>query len=317
MSLRPGDQIVHKAAWLYYTHGLRQDEIAKRLDISRASVAMYLRRARETGIVTITASTELFASDVLARQLEDHFGLEGVWIADGDAYREAEDEIPVLAANVFQGMVSNGQRVGIAWGRTVYAIADAMSFADLRDVTVVQLCGNLGAPYSYRPDQCTMEIARRLNARGLNFYAPLILSTEALASALRAEPVIREQLAGVAECDVALFSAGVADEDAHVVRCGAITAAEVRALRRSGAAGVIAGQMIDAAGAALDCDYNRRCISADLADLKSIPRRLMVVQESAKLEPLQAALAGRFATHLVLTRAMALSLSDLMSMGSA
>ncbi|MDN2583825.1 sugar-binding transcriptional regulator [Aquibium sp. ELW1220] len=310
MALRPGDQIVHKAAWLYYTHGLRQDEIARRLEISRASVAMYLRKARETGIVTIAASTELFASDVLARKLEDRFGLDGVWIADGSAFPDPEAEIPSLAASVFLSMVGSGQRVGVAWGRTVYAIADAMTFADLKDVTVVQLCGNLGAPYSYRPDQCTMEIARRLNAKGLNFYAPLILSTEALATALRAEPVIREQLAGVGECDMALFSVGFADEDAHVVKCGAVTAAELRALRRQGAVGVIAGQMIDADGAPLDCEYNRRCISADLTDFRAIPKRLMVVQEEAKLEPLRAALAGRFATHLVLSRTIAQALID-------
>src|SRR5690606_34172348 len=119
-------------------------------------------------------------------------------------------------------------------------------YADLQDVTVVQLCGNLGAPYSYRPDQCTMEIARRLNARGLNFYAPLVLSSERLAGELREEPVIREQLSGIGECDLALFSVGIVDEDAHVVKCGAMTAAEVDALRAQGATGVIAGQMIDA-----------------------------------------------------------------------
>ncbi|RST87646.1 sugar-binding transcriptional regulator [Aquibium carbonis] len=306
MAIRPGDLIIHKAAWLYYTHGLRQDEVARRLDISRASVAMYLRKARETGIVTISTSTQLFAADVLARKMEDAFGLDSVWVVqDNPAALESTSEIPIVAASVFLSLVSSGQKIGIAWGRTVYAIADAMSYADLQDVTVVQLCGNLGAPYSYRPDQCTMEIARRLNARGLNFYAPLVLSTESLARELREEPVIREQLAGVSDCDLALFSVGVVDDDAHVVKCGAMTAAEVHALRDEGAAGVIAGQMIDASGRLLDCGYNRRVISADFASLKSIRRRMMVVQESAKLEPLQAALAGDFATHLVLSADMA------------
>lgn len=306
MPIRSGDQIVHKAAWLYYTHGLRQDEVARRLDISRASVALYLRKARETGIVTIATSTRLFASDVLARRLEDTFGLDGVWVApDAGTDVESGAEIPALAASVFLSLAASGQKIGIAWGRTVYTIADAMPYADLQDVTVVQLCGNLGAPYSYRPDQCTMEIARRLNASGLNFYAPLVLSSERLARELREEPVIREQLAGIADCDLALFSAGLVSEDAHVVKCGAMTAAEVEALRRQGAAGVIAGQMIDAGGALLDCDYNRRVISADFASLRRIPKRMVVVQEAAKLDPLRAALAGRFATHLVLTQGMA------------
>ena len=68
MAIRPAEQIIHKAAWLYYAHGLRQDQVARQLNISRASVAMYLRKARETGIVNISTSTQLFTDDVLARQ---------------------------------------------------------------------------------------------------------------------------------------------------------------------------------------------------------------------------------------------------------
>src|SRR5690606_5091357 len=132
-----------------------------RLDISRASVALYLRKARESGIVTIANSTALFASDMLARRIEDQFGLDSVWIApESGASFEPSAEIPALGASVFLTLVTSGQKIGVAWGRTVYNIAVAMSYASLQDVTVVQLCGNLGAPYSYRPDQFTMEIAR-------------------------------------------------------------------------------------------------------------------------------------------------------------
>jgi DNA-binding transcriptional regulator LsrR (DeoR family) len=306
MTFRPADQIVHKAAWLYYTHGLRQDEVAQRLNISRASVALYLRRAREAGIVNISTSTQLFREDRLARAVEDAFGLETVWLVGNEGLvSDPAGEIPVLAANVFVEMVGNGDRVGVAWGRTVYAIADAMSSADRQGVTIVELCGNLGSPYSYRPDQCTMEIARRLNARGLNFYAPLVLSTVELAEGLRAEPVIREQLEDASSCALALFSVGTLDEDSHVIKCGALGLEELSQLKKLGAAGVIAGQIIAADGSLLDCDYNRRIISADFDAIRAIPRRLMVVQEDEKLLPLLAAMRGRFPTHLVATARMA------------
>ncbi len=311
MAFRSADQIIHKAAWLYYTHGLRQDEVAQRLGISRASVALHLRRAREAGIVNISTSTDLFRADMMARRLEDASGLDGVWLSrEGDFSPDAASEIPKLAASVFLEMVGNGDRVGVAWGRTIYAIADVMSHADLRDVTVVELCGNLGSPYAYRPDQCIMEIARRLNARGLNFYAPLVLSSERLAGELRAEPVIREQLERVSECDLALFTVGTLDEDSHAVRCGALGRQELAKLRSMGAVGVIAGQVIAADGTQLDCDYNRRVISADFDAVKAIPKRLMVVQEDEKFEPLLAAINGRFATHLVLTARMAARLLE-------
>lgn len=68
---------------------------------------------------------------------------------------------------------------------------------------------------------------------------------------------------------------------------------------------MIAGQISDANGALLDCEYNRRIISADFDDIRAIRRRLVVVQEDEKFGPLKAALEGRFATHLVLTARMA------------
>jgi DNA-binding transcriptional regulator LsrR (DeoR family) len=309
MALRPSERIVHKAAWLYYSHGLRQDEVAQQLGISRATVAAYLKRARETGIVSISTSTELFGDDVLARQLEDLLGLESVWIAPaGEGALDPAAETPALAASVFLQLAGKGDRIGVAWGKTVYQIADVMSFADLQGVTVVQLCGNLGAPYSYRPDQCTMEIARRLNARGINIYAPLVLSSERLAAEIKGEPVVRDQLADIVDCTLALFSVGGIDDDSHIVECGALSRNELRGMRAKGAAGVIAGQLIDEKGQLLDCAYNRRLISADLDSIRAIPRRLMVVQQDNKLGPLMAALEGHFATHLVLTASLAKSL---------
>lgn len=311
MTARSADRIIHKAAWLYYTHGLRQDEVAARLNISRASVALYLRRAREAGIVNISTSTQLFREDMMARRLEDAFGLDTVWLMGEQGLTpDPAAEIPALAASVFLEMVKNDDRVCVAWGRTVYAIADAMAYADRQGVAVVEMCGNLGSPYSYRPDQCTMEIARRLNARGLNFYAPLVLSTEQLACRLREEPVIREQLDGIASCDLALFTVGTLDADSHVIKCGALGLGELAEIKATGAAGVIAGQIIDAEGRLLDCSYNRRMISADFDAIRSIPRRLMVVQEDEKFAPLLAAIKGGFPTHLVLTSRMAARLLE-------
>lgn len=311
MPIRPAEQIIHKAAWLYYAHGLRQDEVARELNISRASVAMYLRKARDTGIVNISTSTQIFAEQVLARQLEDAFELDAVWVVPDNPHSDIPaGDVPVVAASVFLSLVSRGTRIGVAWGRTIYAIADLMPYADLQDVVVVQLCGNLGTPYTYRPDECTMEIARRLNAKGLNFYAPLVLATEALAEGLRQEPVIREQLDSIPNCDLALYTIGTLDVESHVVRCGAVPPGEIETLVAAGGAGVVAGRIIDRGGASLDCSYNRRVISAELGDLKKIAKRLVVIQENDKFGPLQAGLAGGLCTHLVLGAAMARRLLD-------
>ncbi|MBX4377540.1 hypothetical protein K4H02_20990, partial [Mycobacterium tuberculosis] len=125
------------------------------------------------------------------------------------------------------------------------------------------------------------EIARRLNAEGINLYAPLVLSSERLAEELRREPVVREQLLAITDCQLALYSVGGIEDDSHLVKCGAITAAEMHALGQAGAAGVIAGRRIDVDGSWLDCALNCRCISVGLDSIRKFPKRLLVVWEGS------------------------------------
>jgi lsr operon transcriptional repressor len=52
------EELLLRAAWFYYKDELTQEEIAKRLSVSRASVGRLLERARRVGLVTIHLNTE-------------------------------------------------------------------------------------------------------------------------------------------------------------------------------------------------------------------------------------------------------------------
>lgn len=194
-------------------------------------------------------------------------------------------------------------------GETVYDIVDALPMVDLEGVSVLQMCGNLGAPYKYRPDQCTLELARRLRASGENLYAPLVLRTEKLAKALADESIVQSQLEKLRACDLAIFSPGSCTPESHVISCGAMIEPELAALVKEGAVGLIAGRIIDRDGNAMDCSYNRRLISIDLGDLRALPRRLCVARKVEKASAVSAALRGGYVTHLVITSAIAAQLA--------
>ncbi|MCR9134951.1 MAG: sugar-binding transcriptional regulator [Alphaproteobacteria bacterium] len=298
------DQSVHRAAWLYYGHGLRQDEISQIMNISRATVVNYLRRAREIGAVHISLSNALFQQDILARELEDHFQLQGVWIVPDNADSLA-GSFSATCASVLLELVTSGTKIALAWGQTLYSVVDALPKSDLENVTVSQICGNLSGPFDYLPDQCTIEMARKLNARGSNLYAPLVLGSEELARALRNEPMIERQLADLVGCNLAVFSVGACEPDSHIVLCGAISAEELAECRALGAVGVIAGRLIDENGQELDCRYNCRIISAELNTLRQIPKRLVVVDSRDKSAGLLAAIRGRLVSHLVVSASVA------------
>ena len=52
------EELPLRAAWFYYKDELTQDEIARRLSLSRASVGRLLDRARRVGLVTINLNAE-------------------------------------------------------------------------------------------------------------------------------------------------------------------------------------------------------------------------------------------------------------------
>ena len=52
------EELLLRVAWYYYKDELTQDEIARRLSVSRASVGRLLDRARKVGLVSINLNTE-------------------------------------------------------------------------------------------------------------------------------------------------------------------------------------------------------------------------------------------------------------------
>lgn len=303
----PQDHIIHKAAWLYYGQGMRQEDIAEALGLSRATVINYLKRARDIGAVTIRVPAGLFRDDVLARRLEDALGLQMVWVipdgSDGPAVDFAR-----AAGMVLLDLVQPDSLMGLAWGETVYALVDALPMTEVQGLSILQMCGNLGTSFQYRPDYCTLEMARRLWAFGENLYAPLVLSSESLAAAIRGEDTVRRQLERLRDCDLALFSIGSCGAESHIVKSGAVSAAELAQLVAAGAVAQVNARMIGAEGAEIACPYNRRLVAMELDDLRRIPKRLCLVSGTEKVPALRAALAGGYVSHLVITGAVAAEL---------
>ena len=75
-----GESIVIEAAWMYYHDGLNQSEIAKLLQVSRATVVNYLQEARERGYIRISLEPTVFTSHQLAQDLRDKFGLQAAFV---------------------------------------------------------------------------------------------------------------------------------------------------------------------------------------------------------------------------------------------
>jgi DNA-binding transcriptional regulator LsrR (DeoR family) len=300
----PQRTTIFQCAWLYYVQGEKQESIAKQLSISRPTVALYLRKARESGLVRISMDTSSFADCFLAQALTAGLDLDTAYVVPSRGTGPIND-VAAAAWHVLEPMLPGTHRLGVAWGETLYAFAKALPRSHFPALEVMQLCGNMaGTPYGTLSDTSTFRIARQLGAEPHNLYAPMILSTAAIARAMLSEAIVSEHIKELRRCEIALFSPGSCAVDSHIVTSGAVSPAEMQRLRKQGARAVICGRMIDANGKPL-LQFNRRVVAIELGALQQIPRRLMIASGVEKAEAVEAAIRGHLVTHLVIDESIA------------
>jgi deoxyribonucleoside regulator len=299
-----GDDIVVEAAWLYYEAGLNQNEIASRLDVSRASVVNYLQEARERGFVEVRLSPLTFTGHRLARALCDRFGLKAAYIVpEGEA--DEGDRVVRGAADWLPHLVAPGDRLGVAWGKTIYDVSECLAPRPLANLTVLQLVGSMATPYGFSADVCSSTIARKFGARCVNLHVPAVLSSAGIAALLRQEALIAAQFDEVNRCTKTLFAVGSCTPDSHVVSSGVATRDELRWYVDRGAVGVLCGRFIDMAGNAIRGPLDARMMGVELDRLRRPEAGILVCVGRDRVPAAVAAIRGGYATHVVTSRASA------------
>lgn len=297
-------------ALLYYGEGLTQSEIAKRLQVSRVTVVNLLRDAREEGIVEIHVGGQHLTESTLSRELREAFGLDDVYIsdpfADGETDRAATlRQLGRVSATAFLNIVEPGDKIGVAWGETVFALSSALPRARVDGAEVSQLIGSMISERVPASETCTIQIANQIGARCFTLHAPAIVSKAELATALLAETTIAAQMDRLRALDMVVYSIGNVSKDTHFVAAGMASPAEMRAAKNSGAKGVICCRYIDANGQECALPPSDRLVTTSLENLRASRKKLLVVCGEDRVEATRAAIKGGFVTHLCADRSLA------------
>ena len=122
-----------KVAQLYYQNDWRQSRIAAELNLSRPTVSRLLQYARESGIVQIKISNPLVSTQQLAAELKDYYHLDQVIVVPSEMTASGEllELVGAAAAEYIETIVKDDDTIGLAWGKTIHAIAQHLSPEDV------------------------------------------------------------------------------------------------------------------------------------------------------------------------------------------
>jgi len=313
-------ELLLRVAWFYYKDELTQDEIAKRLSVSRASVGRMLDRARKVGLVSITLNADHLNAFEVSRSLRRTFGLSEALVVPDHA-AETEDHHALNArlglggAQFMSTHLRPGDTLGVGWGETVSRVIASTNFGVVGPVRMITLTGGVDV---YLPaflssnNSSSSEAGTEGDTTSATVIpTPIVASTPQLATALKAEPAIKQVLRQACDVDQAVVGVGTPTADATIVQMGYLAAADVRPLRDLGVVGDILGQFFDSAGRVVDLPIHARRIGIELADLARIPKVVGVAGGEHKAEAILGALRGGFLDVLVTNEHTALRLLEM------
>jgi lsr operon transcriptional repressor len=310
------EELLLRVAWFYYKDELTQDEIARRLSVSRASVGRMLDRARRVGLVSINLNADHLDAFEVSRQLRGTFGLaEALVVPDhpaGEGDRHSLNaRLGLGGAQFMSTHLRPGGTLGVGWGDTVSRVIASTNFGAVGPVRMVSLTGGADA---YLPAFLSSKSEGTLDGDGTSatvIPTPIVASTPQLAAALKAEPSIQQVLKQACGVEQAIVGVGTPATDATIVEMGYLEADDVRVLRGHHVVGDILGQFFDASGQVVKLPIHDRRIGIELSDLAQIPKVVGVAGGLHKVEAILGALRGGFLDVLVTNELAALRLLEL------
>jgi lsr operon transcriptional repressor len=310
------EELLLRVAWFYYKDELTQEEIAKRLSVSRASVGRMLDRARKVGLVSINLNADHLDAFEVSRQLRGTFGLaEALVVPDhpaGEGDRHALNaRLGLGGAQFMSTHLRPGGSLGVGWGETVSRVISSTNFGAVGPVHMISLTGGVDAYLPAFLGSKGEGAAEAEMTSATVIPTPIVASTPELAAALKAEPSIQQVLKQACAVEQAIVGVGTPTGDATIVEMGYLAADDVRTLHDRHVVGDILGQFFDASGRVVRLPIHDRRIGIELSDLAQIPKVVGVAGGLHKVDAILGALRGGYLDVLVTNELAALRLLEL------
>lgn len=201
-------------AHLYYERKLTQEEIAAELGVSRPTVSRLLGRAQREGIVHIAVREPGQRDSKLEAFMAEAFGLDAVVVVP-ESFRSARAREVLLARGALELLRNHPEqinKVGLGWGRSVFAFVEAVEQGYLllgNTVEFVPLIGGSGQNHDvFQSNEIVRRAARALGATAHLLHAPAMVSDGRVVATLLREPSIRSVWQAWQELDVAIVGIG-------------------------------------------------------------------------------------------------------------
>ncbi len=296
-----------RAGWLYYVAGNTQDEIARKLGISRQTAQRLVSLAIGERLIKVRLDHPIARCMELSAALRQRFDLHYCEVSPTDPTSTSSTlGIAQIAAAEMERWLRRPEPVviGIGTGRTMRAVADQMPTMQCPQHKLVALVGTGKVDGSASFYDVIIRLSDTVRAAHYPMPLPVIARSSQERDLLIGLPSVSSVLGLVEQADVTFVGIGALGEGSPLLKDGFITAEENESLRRAGAVGEITAWAFDSHGRLIQGGVNDRVVSAPL---RQPTKRLMigVAMGAQRRAAIRAALHGQLVSGLITDEATA------------
>lgn len=297
-------RLLVKVARMYHERGIRQPEIAARLNMSQPRISRLLKEAVDRGVVrTVVVPPEGVHAE-LEDALVERFGLRDAVVVEVEG--SGFDVIPALAAataTYLDATLTGGDVIGISsWSATLLESVNVMrAKTSSAAQEVVQIIGGSGSPeVQLHATRLTSRLAELTGARPVFAPSAALVGSRELRDLLSREPAMAETMRAWSRLTLALLGIGTLEPSPLLRRSGnAITPEDQERLEALGAVGDVCARYFDSAGNPVDAPFNDRLIGIEPDQLRTVERRIGVAGGIGKAAAVRGAVRGKWINILI------------------
>lgn len=300
-----------RAAWLAYIAGMKQDEIAAQMGISRQSAQRLVAQAMAAGLVKVRIDHPLTRCMALAQQLTERYELDHCTVVPSLGSDDASGlAVSHATGDLIESWLSRETPlvIGLGTGRTLRAAIEHLPHLKCDQHRVVSLTGNVAPDGSTAFYNVLFTLTDKVSAQTFPLPLPVVTASPEEREALLGQPMLATTRRLAASTDVRFVGIGSLDESAPLLLDGFISAEDQHRLAALGATGDIIGFVFDATGQLIDDPVNARVSSATLQAAPDSPT-IAAANGLGKVPAIRAALTGRLITGLITDEDTAIALT--------
>lgn len=291
-------------AKMHYEADMPQVAIAKKLNVSTATVSRMLQRARALGIVKIEVSDPA-RPDEISEKLVDKLGLKRAAVVDTPSTGVLASLAAPLSDMLKEEGLSKGSVLGIGWGRAVREVI-AAGLPRMPGVIAVALNGGLQQPAPhFQINEFVRQAAEQIGGAPRFLHAPYLSSAE-LREALLGDALVRQVTSLWDQLDCTIVGVGLP----HAINAPEASAATPSEQEIGGAVGDVIRHYVDLGGNALHWDGEHRMIAATPDQLRKAKLSIGVAAAIEKAPSIIGAARSGMISALVTDTATAQAILD-------